>query len=73
MMNTLNFKDTAQRIVKYIKTENLKDITLRKLINDSPFTIDDSFYSGLDWLAREDKIVFLITPVETYVLPVNII
>ena len=63
--------NTTKRIVKFIRSANLKEVSLRNLVINSHFNMDDSFYSGLELLLKEDKIFFLITPVETYVLPVN--
>ena len=30
-----------------------------------------NFYLKLDWLAKENQIFFLVTPKETYILPVG--
>ncbi len=70
-MKMKTIKDNAEKIFKYLRSKNLKDITLRNLINDCQVQNNDEFYSGLDMLAKEDKILILITPADTYVLPVN--
>jgi len=70
-MNQLSVKDIAVKIRKSFHTKSLKDITLRNLISDCKFKNDDDIYLGLDWLASNNKIFFLVTPVETYVLPLG--
>lgn len=62
-------KDNAIGIVRYLRSKNLKDITLRNLINECQVSGDQEFYSGLKLLASENKIMLLITPADTYVLP----
>lgn len=57
------------KIVKCLISKSLKDITLRNLINECQVNNDLEFYTGLDWLAKENKILLLITPADTFVLP----
>jgi hypothetical protein len=70
-MKTASVYQTAKNMVRYIKSGDLNETTLRNLIIHSDLEINEAFYSGLKWLINQNKIVFLITPVETYVLPLE--
>jgi hypothetical protein len=64
-----SIKDNANGIVRCLRSKNLKDITLRNLISECQVSDDREFYSRLKLLASENKIMFLVTPADTYVLP----
>jgi hypothetical protein len=72
-MNQFKFsqiKATAGRIREKLSVKNLKESTLKDLSSECQVKGDD-FYLALDWLARENKIFFLVTSKETYVLPLG--
>lgn len=60
--------DIAGRIRNNVRSKALKDTTLNNLLAEY-ITGNDDFFMALDWLARENEIFFLVTPIETYVLP----
>ncbi len=62
--------DIAGRIKRIIRKQALKDDTLNNLLAEYR-TADDNFYFALDLLLRTNEIFFLVTPEETYVLPVG--
>lgn len=64
-----SIQDTAMKIVRCFGSKSLRDITVKKLIIETQINNDLEFYNGLDWLAKENKILLLITPDDTYVLP----
>jgi hypothetical protein len=62
--------EVARRIKDLLHAKKLDEMTLNNLIAEC-HPGNDEFYLGLDWLARENEILFLVTPRETYVLPVG--
>lgn len=62
-------KNNAMKIVRCLKSKSLKDITVRNLISECQVINDHEFYTGLDWLVKENKILLLTTSAETFVLP----
>lgn len=60
----------AGRIRNTVRSKKLKDTTLNNLLAEYRPDNDD-FYLALDLLAKENKIFFLVTPKETYILPVG--
>lgn len=68
-LNTRHIKTIAGKISKILHSENLKETTLKNLNSECQPTGED-FYLALDLLAKENKIFFLVTPKETYVLPI---
>jgi hypothetical protein len=63
-------REIAGTIKDILRTKELKEATLNNLIAEN-HPRDDDFYLALDWLARENEILFLVTPKDTYVLPVG--
>ena len=63
-------REVAQRIKNILDTKKLDEMTLNNLIEEY-HTGNDDFYLGLDLLARENELLFLVTPKETYVLPIG--
>jgi hypothetical protein len=60
--------NNAKQIIRFLKNKGLEEITLKNLINDAKVNSDE-FFSELDRLISQKKIILLITPAETYVLP----
>jgi hypothetical protein len=69
-LNNIQIRDIAGRIRSRIRSKELKDTTLNNLLAEYR-NGNDEFYLALDMLAKENKIFFLVTPGETYVLPVG--
>ena len=72
-MNKFNInqiREIAGGIKNMLSTKKLGEMTLNNLIEECNPGNDD-FYLGLDLLARENEIFFLVTPEDTYVLPVG--
>ena len=72
-MNQFKFsqiKAIAGRIREKLSVKKLKETTLNDLSSECQAKGDD-FYLALDWLARENKIFFLVTSEQTYILPVG--
>jgi hypothetical protein len=67
-LNNMQIRDIAGRISSRLRSRELKDTTLNNLLAEYQNGNDD-FYLALDLLAKENKILFLVTPGETYVLP----
>ena len=63
----INIAESIRNTVHYKK---LKDTTLNYLLEEY-LPVSDDFYKALDLLVQENKIFFLVTPGETYVLPVG--
>jgi hypothetical protein len=68
-LTKIQIRDIAGRIRNKIRSKELKDTTLNNLLTEYKSENDD-FYLALDLLARENEIFFLVTPGETYVIPV---
>jgi hypothetical protein len=69
-LTKIQIRDIAGRIRNQIRSKELKDTTLNNLLTEYKSENDD-FYLALDLLARENEIFFLVTPGETYVIPVT--
>ena len=68
--NIAQIREVAGRIRHMLRTKELGEMKLTNLIEEY-HPVNDDFYLGLDWLARENEIIFLVTPKDTYVLPVG--
>jgi len=68
--NLTHIREIAGKIREMLNRQKLQDTTLNNLIEECHPRNDD-FYLALDWLSRENKIFFLVTPEDTYVLPVG--
>lgn len=69
-LKIIQTRNIARKIRERLVEEKLKDTTLNNLIKECQLKSDE-FFSALDWLAKNNKIFFLVTPKETYVLPVG--
>jgi hypothetical protein len=68
-LTKIQISDIAGRIRRIVRSKALKDTTLNNLLAEYR-PDNDNFYLALDQLARENEIFFLVTPGETYVIPV---
>ena len=69
-INITQIKAVAGRIRERLDAINLKETTLNNLIKECHQQSDD-FYLALEWLVKENKIFFLKTSQETYILPIE--
>jgi hypothetical protein len=69
-LNTNQIKAFAGNIREKLHSVKLKETSLNNLSRECHLRGED-FYMALEWLVRENKIFFLVTPIETYVLPLG--
>ena len=69
-VSILQIKTTANKILRRLYEGSLTDTTFANIINECHVNCND-FYLALGWLAREEKITFLITRKETYIYPID--
>ncbi len=69
-LTKIQILDIASRIRNMIRSNALKDTTLSNLLAQYHYDSDD-VYMALDQLIRENEIFFLVTPGDTYVIPVG--
>ena len=66
----IQINDLAGRIRNIVRSKALKDTTLNNLlVKYRPENYE--FYLALDMLAKQNEIFLLVTPGETYVIPVG--
>jgi hypothetical protein len=69
-LTKIQISDIAGKIRSTIRSQALKDDTLNNLLAEYRSGAD-TFYLALDLLIRKNEIFFLVTPGDTYVVPVG--